>query len=98
MVTSLVAGITRRRIIDWVRTWSGENFESSSEPRRRTVNAPCETGAVEGDGEGENRMLIGEGEGTLTAWPVSWSAVAAAGRKYANHPPPPKGRSQAQQE
>src|SRR5450759_1328208 len=86
MVTSLVAGFTRTRIIDWVSTWSELNFESSSDPRRRTVNAPCETAIGDAEGEGENRMLVGDGEAMVTAWPVSWSAVAAAGRKYANPP------------
>src|SRR5450759_3996827 len=86
MVTSLVAGFTRTRIIDWVSTWSELNFESSSDPSRRTVNAPCETASGDGEFEGENRMLVGDGDATATAWPVSWSAVAAAGRKYANPP------------
>src|SRR5260370_37855419 len=87
MTTSLVAGSTRTRIIDWVRTWSAENFESSSEPRSRTVNAPCcETGLGDAEGEGEKRVASGEGEGTTAGTPVSWSAVAAAGKKEA-HPP-----------
>src|SRR5260370_28379637 len=87
MTTSLVAGSTRTRIIDWVRTWSAENFESSSEPRSRTVNAPCcETGLGDAEGEGEKRVASGEGEGTTAGTPVSWSAVAAAGKKEANPP------------
>src|SRR5260370_19884971 len=88
MTTSLVAGSTRTRIIDWVRTWSAENFESSSEPRSRTVNAPCcETGLGDAEGEGEKRVASGEGEGTTAGTPVSWSALAAAGKKEANPPP-----------
>src|SRR5260370_12455431 len=95
MTTSLVAGSTRTRIIDWVRTWSAENFESSSEPRSRTVNAPCcETGLGDAEGEGEKRVASGEGEGTTAGTPVSWSAVAAAGKKEAN-PPPTAGRAAA---
>src|SRR5260370_41868686 len=90
MTTSLVAGSTRTRIIDWVRTWSAENFESSSEPRSRTVKAPCcETGLVDGEGDGEKRVASGEGEGTTAATPVSWSAVAPAGEKKGNPPAPP---------
>jgi hypothetical protein len=50
------------------------------------VNAPCETALGDGDGDGEKRTLRGDGDGMLAAWPVSWSAVAAAGRKYANPP------------
>ncbi len=45
------------------------------------MNAPCETALGDGEGEGENRTLIGDGEGTFADTPVSWSAVAAAGRK-----------------
>ena len=39
MVTCLVVGLTRTRIIDCVRTASAWNLESSSEPSSRTVNA-----------------------------------------------------------
>src|SRR5260370_40314144 len=90
MTTSLVAGSTRTRIIDWVRTWSAENFESSSEPRSRTVNAPCcETGLGDAEGEGEKRVASGEGGGTTGGTPVPWSAGAAAGEEEADPPPPP---------
>src|ERR1700730_7054646 len=85
MVTSLVAGMTRTRIIDWVRTWSALNFESSSDPSKRTVNGPHGvTGIV--DGEGEKRRQVGDGDGMFTTCPVAWIAVAAAGMKYAKPP------------
>ena len=85
MVTCFVEGTTRTRIIDCVRTWSEKNLESSSEPSRSTVNAPV--GCGEGLGVGVKRR-VGEadGEATLTVWPVTSQAVAAAGRKYANAP------------
>src|SRR6202165_4965689 len=85
IVTSLVAGMTRTRIIDWVRTWSALNFESSSDPNSSTVNGPPGATGI-GDGEGEKRMSVGEGDGMLTTCPVAWIAVAAAGMKYAKPP------------
>src|ERR1700686_4652875 len=85
IVTSLVAGMTRTRIIDWVRTWSALNFESSSDPKRSTVNGPPGATGI-ADGEGDNRMCVGDGEGMFTTWPVAWIAVAAAGMKYAKPP------------
>src|SRR3977135_2348696 len=86
MVTSLVAGTTRTRIIDWVRPWSAKNLESSSEPRSRTVNAPWDWAAELGEGDGENKRPVGEGDGTLTTWAVAFHAVTAAGMKYAKPP------------
>jgi hypothetical protein len=85
MVTSLVEGMTRIKIIDWVRTWSELNLESSSEPSSSTVNAPVTALADEGaDAVGEKSML-GEGVTWIT-WPVASRAVWAAGMKYAMPP------------
>ena len=39
------------------------------------MNAPCETALGDGEGEGENRTLIGDGEGTFADTPVSWSCL-----------------------
>src|SRR5579859_1791268 len=72
MITCLVCGITRTRIIDCVSTWSASNFESSSDPSRSTVKAPdC---AAEGPalGEGVNSSEVGDGVGTTTFWPEAW--------------------------
>src|SRR6185437_15545237 len=89
IVTCLVEGTTRTRIIDWVRTWSEVNLESSSEPRSRTVNAPLTCGRALGDGvKRSDGEAIADGEGTFTAWPVDPNAIAAAGRKYAKPPDP----------
>src|SRR5450759_1533240 len=85
MVTSLVAGCTRMRIIDCVRTWSEVNFESSSEPRSRTVKAPCCPTAL-GEGDGEKRMPAADGEGIWTVCAVELKATRAAGIKYAKPP------------
>src|SRR5713226_7453145 len=50
MITCLVAGRTRTRIIDCVSTWSAENLESSSDPSSKTVKAPgCTRGLGDGD-------------------------------------------------
>src|SRR2546422_8921075 len=84
MVTSLVEGMTRIRIIDWVRTWSELNLESSSEPSSSTVNAPLTAAADVAEGDGEKSML-GEGVTWIT-WPVASRAVCAAGMKYAMPP------------
>jgi hypothetical protein len=73
MTTDLVAGVTRTRIIDWVRNWPLSNFESSSEPRSKTVKAPGVTGL--GVGDGENRISAGDGEGTSTFCDVIFQAV-----------------------
>ena len=80
MVTSLVDGMTLIRIIDWVRTWSALNLESSSEPSSSTVKAPVTALAgVAVDGVGVKSML---GDGlTWITWPVASSAVCAAGMK-----------------
>src|SRR2546421_13090089 len=85
MVTSLVDGMTLTRIIDWVRTWSALNLESSSEPSSSTVKAPV-TGLAEGavDGVGVKSRL-GDGVTWIT-WPVASRAVCAAGMKYAMPP------------
>src|SRR6266550_6310747 len=86
IVTCLVDGTTRTRIIDCVRTWSALNFESSSEPSRRTVNAPV-TALGEGFcGDGDSKMSVGEGVGTVMTWPADSIANCAAGRKYASPP------------
>src|SRR5690348_2045696 len=87
MVTCLVDGTTRTRIIDCVSTWSELNLESSSEPRSSTVNAPV-MGAGEGEGlgDGEARRSVGEGVGTRITCPVESSASCAAGMKYAIPP------------
>src|SRR2546425_214853 len=85
MVTSLVEGVTRIKIIDCVRTWSEVNLESSSEPSNSTVNAPVTAaGADVAEGVGEKSML-GEGVTWIT-WPVASRAVCAAGMKYAMPP------------
>jgi hypothetical protein len=80
--------MTLTRIIDCVSTWSAENFESSSDPSRRTVNAPCPcrfAGVGVGD---EADALLGDGVGDamLTTCPVASQASLAAGRKYARLP------------
>src|SRR5579859_2251478 len=80
MVTCLLAGLTRTRIIDCVSTWSALNLESSSEPSNRTVNA-----VPKGVGLGVG-IRLGEGDGTLTTCPVASNAVFAAGKKYARAP------------
>ena len=87
MITCLVLGITRTRIIDWVSTWSAENLESSSEPSSNTVKAPFGWAAT-GVGVGEEDEMLGEGVGDAmaTTWPVASHASFAAGRKYAKLP------------
>src|SRR2546428_11388214 len=86
MVTSLVEGVTRIRIIDCVRTWSELNLESSSEPSSRTVNAPVTAaGADVAEGVGEKSML--GGGVTWITWPGASRAGCAAGVKYALPPP-----------
>ena len=83
MITCFELGMTLTRIIDCVSTWSAENFESSSDPSRRTVNAPCPC-RFAGVGEGEDAdVLLGNGVGdaTLTTCPVASQASFAAGRK-----------------
>jgi hypothetical protein len=66
----LVDGTTRTRIIDCVRTRSPENFESSSEPSRSTVNAPdvvtVGTALALALGVGLKRIDAGEGVGIGT--------------------------------
>src|SRR5437016_13144116 len=85
MVTSLVEGMTRIRIIDCVRTWSELNLESSSEPSSSTVKAPVTVLAGEvAEGVGEKSML-GEGVTWIT-WPAASRAGCAAGMKYAMPP------------
>src|SRR5438132_13116702 len=85
MVTSLVEGMTRIRIIECVRTWSELNLESSSEPSSSTVKAPVDVCAGEvAEGVGEKSML-GDGVTWIT-WPVASRAVCAAGMKYAMPP------------
>jgi hypothetical protein len=78
--------MTLTRIIDCVRTCSAENFESSSDPSSRTVNAPC--GWAMGLGDGDVSTLVGDGvgEAMLTTCPVASQASLAAGRKYAKLP------------
>ncbi len=63
IVTSLVEGTTLTRIIDWVRTWSALNFESSSEPSSSTVKAPG-TELGDDEGEGEVKIEVGDGLGS----------------------------------
>src|SRR5215472_17226972 len=87
IVTCLVEGTTRTRIIDWVRTWSELNLESSSDPRSRIVNAPVIGAAVaeaEALAEGEGSAL-GVGTSGWT-WPKDSIASWAAGTKYAMPP------------
>src|SRR6266849_3561381 len=85
MITRLVAGRTRTRIIDCVSTWSAENLESSSEPSSKTVKAPgCTRGL--GDGDGDGAFGDGVGDATVTTCPVASQASLAAGRKYAKLP------------
>src|SRR2546428_4516043 len=85
MVTSLVEGVPRIRIIDCGRTWSELNLESSAEPSSRTVNAPVSAaGADVAEGVGEKSML-GEGVTWIT-WPVASRAVCGGGMKYAMPP------------
>src|SRR5579864_5215298 len=88
MITRLADGMTRTRIIDWVSTWSELNLESSSDPSSSTVKAPTWAGLGEGDGVGEVKKVLGEGDGTTTFTPVDWNARFAAGTKYANPPDP----------
>src|SRR5581483_10196660 len=85
IVTCLVEGTTRTRIIDWVSTRSPENFESSSEPRRRTVKAPevATVGAELALGVGLKRIEVGDGDGRSIEAPEALKAIMAAGRKYA---------------
>src|SRR5665213_1667575 len=86
IVTFFVAGFTRTRIIDWVRTWSLMNLESLSEPSSRTVNAPPGALAL-GVGVGPKGFVAeGVGEGTTTTCPVASKASCMAGRKYAKPP------------
>jgi hypothetical protein len=84
----LVDGTTRTRIIDWVRTRSPENLESSSDPRRSTVNAPAvvAVGTALALGLGLKRPCVAEGEGISTDCPDALKAIIAAGRKYARLP------------
>src|SRR6266550_7171395 len=82
IVTCLVEGTTRTKIIDWVSTWSPMNLESSSEPRSRTVKAPvigATVAAADDDGEGES-SVPGDGVTWIT-WPVDSIANCAAGMK-----------------
>src|SRR2546428_4260125 len=80
--------MTLTRIIDWVSTWSEENFESSSDPSSRTVNEPGVRAAALGDGDA--LLVSDEGEGVGDAMvptcPVASHASFAAGRKYARLP------------
>ena len=81
MVTCFFDGTTRTKIMDCVNTWSALNFESSSEPSNKTVNAP---GMEVGDGDcggGVNKRSVGDGDGTVITWPVDSMASRAAGRK-----------------
>ena len=82
MITCLELGMTLTRIIDCVSTWSAENFESSSDPSSRTVNAPCPC-RFAGVGIGEDGAVLGKGVGDamLTTCPVASQASLAAGRK-----------------
>ena len=85
MVTCLVEGTTRTRIIDWVSTWSELNFESSSDPSSRIVNAPVMGAAVAvGELDGDASWL-GDGV-TCWTWPSDSIASCAAGTKYAMPP------------
>src|SRR5712692_4356126 len=86
MITCLVDGMTRTRIIDCVSTCSLRNFESSSEPIRRTVNAPCCCGVGLADGSGLNSEGSGEGDGMTIGLLIASYAVNTAGRKYAKPP------------
>src|SRR5260370_7000268 len=80
--------MTLTRIIDCVRTWSDENFESSSEPSSKTVKAPgvWTTGLGEGDGD-ESALGDGLGDAMLMTCPVASQASLAAGRKSPTLPP-----------
>src|SRR3989442_14774930 len=80
--------MTLTRIIDWVSTWSEENFESSSDPSSRTVNEPGVRAAALGDGDA---LLVpdegdGVGDAMVTTCPVASPASFAAGSKYASLP------------
>src|ERR1700730_5312084 len=75
IVTCLLEGSTRTRIIDWV---NGDWFlPSSSEPSSRTVNgAP---GAATGVGVAFTPgLLLG---GTTTTWPVCPTPATTTGKK-----------------
>src|SRR5438270_7366677 len=86
MITCLVDGMTRTRIIDCVSTCSLKNFESSSEPSRRTVNAPCCWGVGFSDASGLNSEGSDEGDGMAIGLLIASYAVTTAGRKYAKPP------------
>src|SRR5437660_5269967 len=88
MVTCLLPGSTRTRIIDWV---NGALFlPSSSEPSSRTVNgAP---GAADGAGvDFTPGLLLG---GMTTVWPVCPTPATTTGKKYAAAPATPESSRQ----
>ena len=90
---------TRTRIIDWVRTWSPLNLESSSEPSSSTVNGPCAPRAwALAKAEGENRTLAARATGTCDRsgrWLRAPRARPAGSTR--SRPPPPTGRRRARQ-
>src|SRR5579859_3722768 len=85
MVACLEPGSTRTRIIDWVFTRSGGNFESSSDPSRSTVKGWV--GAWMGLRFGKAPATVPE----LTE--VELAAVWKTGRKYAPRPARPASRN-----
>src|SRR5580700_744174 len=88
MTTCLVVGLTRARIIDWVRTVP-PNLASLSEPSSSTVKG-CPGGATAGGGVADAEAeaaadAVAEGLDVARfrsmACPVSWNAVTIAGMK-----------------
>src|SRR2546425_6424243 len=84
IVTCLAAGSTRTRIIDWVSTWSGSNFWSSSDPSSRTVKGASAAGV------GVAATMVADATGMSDFCPVVRMAVVNAGKKYANAPNDPE--------
>ena len=50
------------------------------------MNAPWDCGAWLGEGDGENKSPLGDGDGIFTTCAVALKAVTAAGMKYAKPP------------